>query len=175
MNAGSMGLHIRRASMRLRSTVLVTLLYCSVSLIGFPGSVAAQNGGELFNRIRLATQKEAPRWRLERKRVYPDRLSLRWRMGRSYVHGYLFMAPSALAAGERFELSASELDEKLADRVKRVKVDGLGDDSALWVESANDVGLHFRKGRAHVMVHAPSAEEAERFARIIADQILVGS
>jgi hypothetical protein len=153
--------------MKKKLIIFVTVfLLCSYS-----GSVSAQDGLSLMEKLERVTKENEPQWKLDRKLPSEKLVVLRWSSGEARVFMSITVTDSPDKAKEIYESSVTRLKEQLGNKGTKSTVPNLVAENQLWTGYNNDgsAAMQFRHGNVHVLLFAPSEDVAKRFARYVAD------
>lgn len=159
-----------------RRTFLLTFILLP-PLVCAPDTLRAQEKPDLFSRIERAFREREPAWKVEQSRrgaaSDPLWLSITFRSGKAQASIAVAVWRRGQDARESFAGESLATDNIHGKRAFKGTVPNLGDENHIWLMrgAAAWPMLFFRKGNVTARVFAPSAAVAERFARLVLEQI----
>lgn len=145
--------------------LVIALWFCSYST-----PLIAQDAKSLIEKLERVTTEKEPLWKLDRKLPIENLIVLRWSSGEARIFMSITTTNSPAKAKEVYDLSVTKLSEQRG-KGTRSNVTNLGADNELWTghNEEGSAAIHFRQGRVHVLLFAPSEDVAGRFARYVSD------
>ncbi|HEX8128859.1 MAG TPA: hypothetical protein VF527_07140 [Pyrinomonadaceae bacterium] len=144
-------------------------------LLSAPASGVAQQS-QLFADIERALREKEPRWKTERVHLKPEADPLGQdivlRAGKQQAAIAINLWAREKDARDVFASHATVMSDTRKGS-RRSRLPNLGDENYIWTNPGTAAWptIHFRRGRVHVTVFAPSIAVAKRFAQLVLAEI----